>query len=480
MTAGAPGLGRDLWSQSDRMNELETTMWRAERHPERSSTICSLITLDEAPDWDRLVAAHDWATRMVPRARHRVVEPLLPTGPPVWRRDPHFAMGYHLRRLHLGPRNTFGDLLSLAQTLAITPFDRTRPLWEATLIEGLEGGGAAYLLKLHHSLTDGLGAIQLLSLVQSRTREHTVDKPVAPEDDAEPDDDQIRATVQGAVRTLSQMPAVLGAGVDTGRHWLAHPGTASAEALRFGASLRRVLSPPPAPPSPLFQPRDGRVWVFQTLECPLADLRRSAKAAGGSVNDAYLAVLLGGLRRYHEQHGLELDEIPVTVPVSMRRDDDPMGGNKFAGAMFAAPIGIADPAERIAAMRGIILSQLTEPALDALSVVTPIVNRLPSAVGAAIVRMAANTDLSASNVPGLAEPVYMAGARVERVFPFGPLPGVAIMAAMVTHVGTCCIGLNIDGSVVHDVSTLMRCMGDGLEEVLTVGRTTRNPPSSRR
>jgi hypothetical protein len=240
------------------------------------------------------------------------------------------------------------------------------------------------------------------------------------------------------------------------------------ETLRFAASLRRVLSPPPAPPSPLLRNRDGRVWLMRTLECPLADLRAAAKRAGGSVNDAYIAVLLGGLRRYHEHHGVEIDELPITVPVSLRRSDDPMGGNKFAGAMLAAPIGIVDPAERVAALRGVILASLAEPALDSFSVITPVVNRLPSAVGAAVMGLGAATDLSASNMPGLPYEVFMAGARVERVHPFGPLPGVAIMAAMVSHVGTCCIGLTIDGAAVSDVDVLMRCMQDGLDEVLAV------------
>ncbi|MGB4808816.1 MAG: WS/DGAT domain-containing protein, partial [Candidatus Phosphoribacter baldrii] len=224
----------------------------------------------------------------------------------------------------------------------------------------------------------------------------------------------------------------------------------------------------PAPSSPLLRPRDGRVWVMRTLECPLADLRAAAKRAGGSVNDAYLAALLGGLRRYHEHHGVDIDEIPMTVPVSMRRSDDPMGGNKFAGAMLAAPIGIVDPAERVAALRGVILAQLAEPALDSFSILTPVVNRLPSAVGAAVMGLGAVTDLSASNMPGLPYEVFMAGARVERVFPFGPLPGVAVMAAMVSHVGTCCIGLTIDGTGVADVDVLMQCMEDGLDEVLGI------------
>lgn len=229
------------------MNELETTMWRSERHPQHSSTICSLLILDCVPDWDRLVAAHEWATSLVPRSRQRVVEPLVPTGPPVWRTDAHFALSYHLRRMHQGPDGSMDGLMALVQTLAMAPFDRTRPLWEGTLIEGLEGGRAAYLLKLHHSLTDGLGAIQLMSLVQSRTREHTADKPTRPESgptETLGGDDALTVTVEGARHTLGQMPSMLAAAADAGISLARSPGGAASEALRFAASLRRVLSPP--------------------------------------------------------------------------------------------------------------------------------------------------------------------------------------------------------------------------------------------
>ncbi|MFN8082571.1 MAG: wax ester/triacylglycerol synthase family O-acyltransferase [Kineosporiaceae bacterium] len=461
------------WGRGETMNELEATMWRAERHPQQSSTICSLMILDRAPDWQRLVAAHDWATSLVPRTRQRVIEPLLPTGPPAWVADRHFTLGYHLRREQLGLRNGLDDLHELVSLLAITPFDRTRPLWEATLIEGLEPEPgtrtprAAYFLKLHHSLTDGVGAVQLLTALHSRTRRHTSDKPVAAQavsDDEAPD--RLSVTVDGVVRTARAVPGLALGLAQAGRRVVTDPTGAASSGLRFAASLRRVLSPPAAAPSPLFAGRDGRRWVLRTLECPLAALRSAGHAAGGSVNDAYLAVLLGGLRRYHERHGVAIEELPITVPVSLRRADDPMGGNRFAGAMLSGPIGIVDPADRIAAIRGAVLSQLNEPALDSFSVLTPLANRLPSAVGAAVISFGARADLAASNVPGASEPVFLAGARVVRVYPFGPLPGVALMAAMLSHVGTCCIGLTIDAAAVPDDDVLMECLADGLAEVL--------------
>ena len=83
------------------MNEIEALMWRSERHPRLSSTICSLMIFDRAPDWDRFLAAHEWATELVPRCRQRVLDPLLPVGPPAWVPDEGFQLDYHVRRTHL-------------------------------------------------------------------------------------------------------------------------------------------------------------------------------------------------------------------------------------------------------------------------------------------------------------------------------------------------------------------------------------------
>jgi diacylglycerol O-acyltransferase / wax synthase len=459
------------WGRSPRMTEFEALMWRSERHPQQSSTILSVMLLDTTPDWDRLVAAHEWGTQLIARTRQRVLEPVLPVGPPAWVLDEHFQLGYHLQRVRLPGDGSLRDLLDHSATFAMVPLDRHRPLWEAQLVEGLENGRAAYVLKMHHSLTDGMGGIELLSSLQSRTREHTPNKPrPEPGADGEQHTDSVRLAVDEIGERLLASPRVAATVARSGVGLLTRPGDAVGEALRYAASLRRVLSPPPATPSPALRARTGRMWRYGVLECPLRELKSAGKAAGGSVNDAFVAALLGGLRIYHERHGVALDRLPMAMPVSLRKEDDPMGGNKWAGALFAAPIGVADPEERIAAIRGIVLSLRTEPALDTFSLAAPLVNRLPSTVGALFARLGAAADMSASNVPGLPYQTFLAGAKVERVYPFGPLPGVAVMAAMVSHAGTCCFGLNIDGAAVGDVDVLMECFGAGLAETLAVGR----------
>jgi diacylglycerol O-acyltransferase len=89
------------WGSNRRMTEFEALMWRSERHPQQSSTILSVMLLDTTPDWDRLVAAHQWAAQLIPRTRERVVDPVLPVGPPAWTLDEHFRLDYHLRRVRL-------------------------------------------------------------------------------------------------------------------------------------------------------------------------------------------------------------------------------------------------------------------------------------------------------------------------------------------------------------------------------------------
>jgi hypothetical protein len=206
------------------------------------------------------------------------------------------------------------------------------------------------------------------------------------------------------------------------------------------------------------------------LECDLDALKAAGRAVGGSVNDSYMAALLGGLRRYHEAIGVELGGIPVVMPVSIRRPDDPAGGNRFTGAFFTGPAGDPDPAERVATIRGAVLSIREEPALDFLGSVAPLLNRAPSwLLGRALDAAAPRVDLSASNVPGLTAPAYAAGAKVDRMFVFGPLPGVSMLATLCSYVGTCCIGINCDGAVFEDTDLLWMCMQQGLDEVLALG-----------
>lgn len=159
----------------------------------------------------------------------------------------------------------------------------------------------------------------------------------------------------------------------------------------------------------------------------------------------------------------------MAMPISLRGGDHPMGGNRFAGARFAAPVGLLDPAERIRIVHEFVLNARDEPAIDALGAAAPLLNRLPPALVARwYAGQTANLDLQASNVAGLPWDAYVAGAKIERMLPFGPVPGCAVMATLLSYAGTCCIGINSDAAAVTDPDLFTSCVQEGLDEVLAL------------
>ncbi|MGH8455889.1 MAG: wax ester/triacylglycerol synthase domain-containing protein [Stenotrophobium sp.] len=459
------------WGTPRQMTPFETVMWRIEADPRMRSTITGLQILDCVPDWGRLSNAVEWSTRAVPRFRQRVLEPAfggIAFGAPAWVDDPDFKLENHLHREVLPQPGSMRQLLDVAQQAAMNPFDRERSPWEAILVEGLEGGRAAFILKLHHSTTDGLGTIQLLNTLNSRRREHTP-KPQPPPRPVKP-----LPSPSGLLRDqAAQLPGTLlnAASKALSPLLLRKAGSESAllEIQRYLRSAARVLKPLPAAPSPLLRGRSGD-WHFEALDLPLAEFKTAAKAAGGSLNDAFIAALLGGFRRYHEHFGETLEQLPIAFPISLRSGDDPMGGNRFAGARFAAPMGERDPVERMRQIREFVLSARTEPAIDVLSRFSPVLMNLPGpALSRMIFRQTASQDLQASNVPGISHPVYLAGAQVTHAFPFGPLPGCGAMIAMTSHSGNCCVGVNVDPAAVTDPAHLAICLSEGFDEVLALG-----------
>lgn len=448
------------WSGTGRLTPMQTLLWRAERHPVQSSTTTVVIDLDRAPDWRRFVAATEWGTGLVRRLRQRVVDPVVPTAAPTWADDPTFDLAYHLRRERVSSRE---EALAEAAQVALRPFDRSRPLWEGVLLE-LDDGTATYVLKIHHALADPLGTVQLLSMLQSGRRAHTPRKPLGDPDAAPVAADPVELAVAG----LREDAAAL-----TGSAWgatrallAARPSTAVASTLRYGASVRRLLTRA-APSSPELQPRTGRTWRFLTLDAPLEPLRTVARLGGATLDDVAVAAVLGGLRRYHERRGSDVLEVPVGVRVSLNRADDL--GNRFAGAVIPGPMSIEDPVDRVAAVRGEVLSLHTERALEVLDAAAPLLNRVPSFVGASALRAAAPPDAFVLTLPGPPRRRYMAGAEVQGMYVLGPLPGSALTACLTTVGDLACVGVNVDASAVTDLAALRECLAEAVEEMVAAG-----------
>ncbi len=451
------------WSRESQLSDMQTLMWRSESHPSLSSTTTLLIELDRAPDWARFVAAHEWAVQLLRRLRQRVVDPALPTAAPVWADDPTFDLSYHLRREHAF---TGEEALDIAANHALHPFDRNRPLWEGVLIEGLPDG-AAYVLKIHHALADPHGAVQLVSMMQSRTRRHTARKPIAEEEPQTATPDPLGLAVAGVRSDLAAIPERTATTLSAAAQLATRPVAALTSSLHYAASIRRLVVGP-ARPSPLLARRTGTSWRFLTFDMSLAALRSVAATAGGTLDDVAVALVLGGLARYHRCLDSTVDAVPIGVRVSLDRADDL--GNRFASALIAGSLDIEDPIDRVAAVRGEVLSLHTERALEVLGAVAPTVNRMPSWLGASVLRAGVAADAVVVTLPGPPQRQFMAGAEVRGLNVLGPLPGSALTACLVTCADSACLGINVDASAVPEIALFEECLGEAIEEMLAAGQ----------
>src|SRR5580693_3977129 len=156
---------------SDELGPVDYLMHRGEANPRTRSGIMALELLDATPDWERFRARFDHASRKVLRLRQKVVVPTLPTASPRWVVDPDFNLDYHVRRLRVPEPGTLRQVFDLAELMLQSPLDIARPLWTATLIEGLPDGKAATLLHLSHAVTDGVGSVEMFAHIYDLERD---------------------------------------------------------------------------------------------------------------------------------------------------------------------------------------------------------------------------------------------------------------------------------------------------------------------
>jgi diacylglycerol O-acyltransferase len=189
----------------------------------------------------------------------------------------------------------------------------------------------------------------------------------------------------------------------------------------------------------------------------------------GSLNDAFVAGVIGGMQRYHEFHGVPVDELRMVMPISVRGDNAALGGNHFTPARFLVPLGIKDPAERMTALGRLAREVREEPAVHLTEALAGVLNQLPTTLTTALFgSMLKGADFVTSNVPGAPFPIYAAGAELERMFPFAPLAGAAVNVTLLSHCGTCCIGINVDAVAIPDSDVFLRCVDDGFTEILAL------------
>src|ERR1700726_348355 len=404
----------------ERLSAFDMLLHRGEANPRTRSGIMALEILDTTPDWDRFLAVFEHASRRVLRLRQKVVRPTVPTASPRWVVDPDFNLNFHVRRVRVPEPGMLRQVIDLAEVSLQSPLDISRPLWTATLVEGLADGRAATLLHLSHAVTDGVGSVEMFAHIYDLERDPapqpTPTQPI-PEDLTANDlmreglNHLAANVVYGAGGVLWGAASMVGRAV-------ANPGRAVSGVLNYARSSARVVSRA-AEPSPLLR-RRSLATRSEAIDIPLSDLHRAAKAGGGSINDAYLAGLSGALGRYHAALGVPISTLPMAVPVSLRAEADTVGGNRFTGVNLAAPLGTADPVSRMKKIRAQMTQRRDEPAMNIIGSIAPVLSVLPTAVLEGITGSFIGSDVQASNVPVYPGDTYIAGAKGGREYGAGP------------------------------------------------------------
>jgi WS/DGAT/MGAT family acyltransferase len=388
-------------------------------------------------DDEALLAWHRRAADALPRMAARITPAPFPGGRPHWRPVPNFDPARHIRRVRAPGTGTPAEVLTLVERFGETPFVPSRPPWECLVVEGLENDQCAYVLKISHTVADGL-RLRELFLRQS---------------DAAP----MLKTAADAAPTAVPLPR--------GRATRSAARRAKL-ALRFGVRLLHDVRNPPRIPAGT---GDGQERRYFTVDLPLAQLRETARRGGGTTQDALVAGLAEGCRRYNAHCGVERMRATVFAPYGrapLKRHADSLAGNHWFIIRFEVPCGPQRPRDRIAASRAAVTGAYHRDALDWMGGVARVAPLIPARwLQWSFRHFIASHDLILSNIPGPRSSLQLAGATVDRLYGIAPTLGAAITATTVSYRDACHVVLNIDPAVVRDPLVLQRCMRDGLQAV---------------
>ncbi|MCV6972168.1 wax ester/triacylglycerol synthase domain-containing protein [Mycobacterium bohemicum] len=448
------------------MRASDAFTWAMETDPRLRSTVVSVVLLDGPPDFDEVRERFDLISRKLPMFRQRVVQSPAPA-PPRWEYYRGFELDYHVRRAAAPAPGTLDAVLEMARVAEMQDFDRARALWETTVVTGLDNGGAAMICKFHHALTDGVGGVQiamnLFSLsADSHGHESLPAEPRVPGS----------STFSGYRDTWRYDAGVLGsavAGVARAAPRLAYSGVrrpvaTARSAAATAASVYRTVRPINRPGSPLVTER-GLTRRLGVHEVPMPLLREAAHRCGGALNDAFVAGVAGGLRLYHEKHGVAVGDLHLTMPISLRTNADDMGGNRITLMRFDVPVGEADPAARIRAVHQRTGAVRDEQSLPYTQLIAAALNLMPRWYIGSVLR---HVDFLASDVPGVPVPVYLGGAPVRAQYAFGPTIGAAVNVTLLTYVDTCALGVNVDTTAIPDFDVFHAALVAGFDEILSL------------
>jgi len=456
-------------SHMDRLTSFDTSFLANERDNGHMALGAVMVCEGSAPSLEDFNAHILSRLHLLPRLRQRVVFPPMQLGRPFWVDFPDFDISQHVRRVTLPEPGSDAQFHDLVGRCLSPPLDRSKPLWELWLVQGLERDRFALLTKTHHAMVDGISGVDIGTVLFDL---EPVPEPAAVEDTWVPRRPPSTAELvgRGLGDAIGLPIKVAEKAVDAIRH----PESAARKAVEALEALSEVVSQfaDPAPDVPLNQeigPHRRYVWARSEL----ATFKRIKDTFGGTVNDVVLAVVTGSIRNWLHSRGVRTEglELRALVPVSIRAEDEHGNlGNRITLMRGPLPVYIEDPVRRLHTiseeMAGL---KESKQALGA-EMISRFNDFAPPTLLAQASRLNFSTrlfNLLVTNVPGPQIPLYVLGRELEEVFPVAFLPqNHAVAIAIMSYHGKVGFGLLADYDSMEDVEILGTGINEALDELL--------------
>jgi diacylglycerol O-acyltransferase len=460
----------------DRLSAIDAG-FLAQEKPNTHMHIGALALLEgPPPTLDEFLAHIDSRLHLVPRYRQKLAIPPLQTGRPLWIDDPTFNLAYHVRHTALPAPGDEAALLTLCGRIFAQRIDRSKPLWELWLVEGLDDGSCAMITKTHHSVVDGISGVDLNAVLFDLSPEGQPEEAKAPAVPwaAQPEPGPALLAARG-LEDAARAAAGLAAGAVTAA---THPEAALDRAREVAAGIGELaLNTLSAPPETPFNVPPGPHRRIAIVRAGLDEFKEVKNAFGATVNDVVLAVVTGALAFFLQERGRNIEglELKACVPVSIRAEGASGSlGNHLTQIMAPLPVFMDDPVERLHYVHEAMADLKDSRQAMAASAIASLQDFAPPTLHAQASRMNFSGrffNLLVTNVPGPQFPLYVLGRKLESMFPIAFLAGDRALAiAIMSYDGAMNFGLLGDFDALPDLALVAEGIEASLAQLVGLAR----------